>query len=271
MRNLNRKHYKWTLLFLVVAFFSCNVKNKILQNHTAVVKIMSFNIHHGNPPSDENKIDLNAIVQTIKNADADIIALQEVDVNTKRSGYINEAEILAKELKMEVFFTKAIDYEGGEYGVAILSKYPLTAKSFQKLSLAADAKAEPRVLQMATVNIPNQNPFVFANTHLDVLNTGNRPLQAQQIVVIAKQQKLPVIFAGDWNATLNTETLNIIDEFFTRTCSNCPVTCPEDGEQGAIDFIAYTKNSPFKTKNYRVLNKNTASDHYPILAEIKLK
>ncbi|MFC5285058.1 endonuclease/exonuclease/phosphatase family protein [Pedobacter alpinus] len=268
MKNLNSFNYKWPILLLVLAFSGCKINNKSTNNQQFIVKVMSYNIHHGNPPGYENKIDLKAIVETIKNADADIVALQEVDVNTKRSGNINEAEILAKELGMFLFFSKAIDFDGGDYGLAIISKYPLTETHFEKLSLAADAKAEPRILQMVTVNIPNQKPFVFANTHLDVLNTGNRPLQAKQIVAIANKHKLPFIIAGDWNATLNSTTLSIMDEAFTRTCSNCPVTCIEEGENGAIDFIAYTKSAPFKTKNYSVFSDNYASDHFPILAEI---
>ena len=270
MRNLSSCQLRMPILFMVLAFLGCKTHNNAINHTPFAVKVLSYNIHHGNPPGFEDKIDLAAIVKTIKGANADIVALQEVDVNTKRSGKINEAEILAKELNMYLYFSKAIDFDGGDYGLAILSKYPLTATKFYKLSMEADAKAEPRILQTVIVNIPNQKPFVFANTHLDVLNTGNRVLQAQQIVNIAQNYKLPFILAGDWNATLNSETLNILDKVFTRTCTNCPVTCPEEGNLGAIDFIAYTKNTKFKTMNYHVFSDNLSSDHYPVLAEIIL-
>lgn len=257
---------KLSIFFLIIGLLGCKTPGKFIQNKTVGIKIMSFNIHHGNPPGDEKKIDLDAIVRTIKDADASIIALQEVDINTLRSGKVNQAEILAKALNMEVFFSRAIDFEGGEYGLAILSKYKFKETKFYKLSSAADAKAEPRILQTVVVNFPGQQRFVFANTHLDVLNTGNRILQAKEIAAIAEKEKLSFILAGDWNAPLKSETLLVLDKVFKLTCKVCPITCPEDGT--AIDFIAYTKKSPFKTKTYKVFSDNNSSDHYPVFAEI---
>lgn len=270
MKKQNNCNLKWRIIGLLSAIAIFNAGIAIAQNNELSLKIMSYNIHHGNPPGNETMIDLKAIVKTIKKSGAAIVALQEVDVNTKRSGYINQSEVLAKKLKMHLFFSKAIDFDGGEYGLAILSKYPFAITKFHQLSSVADPEAEPRILQIVTINIPNQKPFIFANTHLDFLNNGNRVLQAEQIIGIAQNEKHPFIIAGDWNATLGSKTLMIMDKEFTRTCNICPVTCPEEGNKGAIDFIAYTKDSGFRTKNYHVFNDNHASDHYPILAEILL-
>ncbi|WP_169303329.1 endonuclease/exonuclease/phosphatase family protein [Pedobacter cryophilus] len=233
---------------------------------------MSYNIHHANPPAyqESGEIDINAIIEVINKEQPDVVALQEVDVNTKRSGKINEAQIIADKLGMQVFFAKAIDYDEGAYGLAILSKYPITDQAIYKLSLKADAKAEPRILQTAIINLPNNQKIRFANTHLDVLNTGNRELQAKEITTIAKAEQFPFLIAGDWNANVGSATLHIMDEVFSRTCETCPITCPEDGEQGAIDFIAFTHNSPFKTINYKVHQKVKVSDHYPITAKLSL-
>jgi len=258
-------------ILMSVVFFSSSVLAQGKTNRPFTIKVMSYNIHHGNPPGKENIIDLDAIAKTIAASGAAIVALQEVDVYTKRSNYINQAEILAKKLNMFVFFSKAIDFDGGEYGLAILSKFKISDANFTSLSNIADSKTENRILQWLTVNVSKGISFVFANTHLEVANTGNRPLQAKQIVEIAKQQKLPFILAGDWNATLKSETLEILDTAFLRTCEMCPVTCPEDGVDGAIDFIAFTKDAPYKTKSYTVFSDNYSSDHYPIIAEIILK
>jgi len=263
-RKINMKQV--CLLLLIVGLFT-NIN--ICQSQ--VIKIMSFNIHHGNPPEEEGKIVLDEIVKAIRESEASIVALQEVDVHTKRSGNINEAKILADQLGMYVFFAKAINYDGGEYGLAILSKYPLSDEKNYPLSLKADAHAEPRILQTVTLTLPNQKKLKFANTHLDVLQTGNRELQAAEIIEIAKTETLPMLIAGDWNATLGSKTLQIMDAFFTRACIKCPITCPEDGLDGAIDFIAFTKKSPVKILNYKVLTEVKASDHYPIVAELMLK
>lgn len=263
-RKINIKQI--CLLLFTVGLFA-NVS--ICQSQ--VIRVMSFNIHHGNPPEENGKIALDAIVKTIRESKATIVALQEVDVHTKRSGNINEAQILADQLGMYVFFAKAINYDDGEYGLAILSKYPLSDEKIYPLSLKADANAEPRILQTVTLTLPNQKKLKFANTHLDVLHTGNRELQAAEITAIAKTETLPMLIAGDWNATLGSKTLQIMDAFFTRTCITCPITCPEDGLDGAIDFIAFGKKSPFKILSYKVLEEVKASDHYPIIAELMLK
>jgi endonuclease/exonuclease/phosphatase family metal-dependent hydrolase len=235
------------------------------------IKVMSYNIHHANPPGKSDVIDLDAITKTIESSGADIVALQEVDINTKRSNNINQAQELARKLNMNVYFSKAIDFEGGEYGLAILSKFKIADSKNVSLSKAADSTTENRILQSVTVNVAKDVSLIFANTHLEVSNTGNRELQAKEIVEFAKQQQLPIILAGDWNATLKSTTVNVLDTAFQRTCDICPVTCPEDGDNGAIDFIAFTKNSQFKTQKYTVFNDNRSSDHYPILAEIQLK
>lgn len=269
MKIMNSRFVLGVLISISVFSSDLLAKEKIKKSFT--IKVMSYNIHHGNPPGKENIIDLDAIAETIATSGADIVALQEVDVDTKRSNHIHQAEILAKKLNMFVFFSKAIDFDGGEYGLAILSKFKISNANFTSLSKIADSKTENRILQWLTVNVSEGISFVFANTHLEVANTGNRPLQAKQIVEIAKQQKLPVVLAGDWNATLKSETLDILDTAFLRTCEVCPVTCPEDGVDGAIDFIAFTKDAPYKTKSYTVFSDNYSSDHYPIIAEIVLK
>jgi endonuclease/exonuclease/phosphatase family metal-dependent hydrolase len=234
---------------------------------------MSFNIHHANPPAEEvsGKIDIDGIVNAINKVKPDVVALQEVDVNTQRSGKIDEATLIAEKLGMQVFFAKAIDYDDGEYGLAILSKFEMSNHEINRLSLKADAKAELRILQTVILNLPKGKKIKFGNTHLDVLNTGNRELQAEEIVNLAKKENLPFILAGDWNANVGSTTLNILDSVFTRTCTTCPVTCPGDGEQGAIDFIAFAKNHSFKVTNYKVYSQDTSSDHYPISVKLKLR
>lgn len=254
---------------VLILFLSLNT----LFVFSQTLKVMSFNIHHANPPAEEEsgKIDIDGVVNAIKRVKPDVVALQEVDVNTNRSGKINEAILIAQKLEMQVFFAKAIDYDGGEYGLAILSKWGMTDHEIKPLSFLADTKAEPRILQTVILNLPEGKKIKFGNTHLDVLNTGNRELQAVDIVDFAKKENLPFILAGDWNANVGSTTLNILDSVFTRTCTKCPVTCPGDGDQGAIDFIAFAKKHSFKATSYKVYSQDTSSDHYPISVKLKLR
>lgn len=90
--------------------------NKILA--VPQLRILCYNIHHANPPSKPGLIDLAAVANVIKQQAPDLVALQEVDVNTIRSGKTsNQAADLAKLSGMPYYyFAKAIDYEGENTG-----------------------------------------------------------------------------------------------------------------------------------------------------------
>ncbi len=96
------------------------------------------------PPGKTGLIDIDAIARVINDAHPDIVALQEVDKGTARSGAIDEAKLLAEKTGLQYQFYKAIDHDGGEYGLAILSRYPL--KATKLVPLPQQIKAENRIL-----------------------------------------------------------------------------------------------------------------------------
>jgi endonuclease/exonuclease/phosphatase family metal-dependent hydrolase len=235
------------------------------------IRVMAYNIHHANPPSKPDYIDIDAIVRVIHNQNPDIVALQEVDVNTTRSGSIDEAVEIASELDMNVFFGKAIDYQGGEYGVAILSKYPLSEEVVHRLPTKAETNGEPRVLATAKVTLPDGTEIRFGSTHLDAQRDSvNRELQINKIVEIASAEKLPFIIAGDFNATPGSEVIRVLDSHFKRTCDSCPYTSSAANPRRTIDFIAYKHpENKFSVESHKVINEKYASDHLPLISVIK--
>ena len=262
------------LLSSIMVLLSCSPK---LQQATPAnvrsLKVMSYNIHHANPPAEPGKIDLDAIAKAIKDQDPDLVALQEVDVNTARSGKINEASILALKLGFKgFFFAKAINHEGGDYGVAILSKYPISNNQIHRLPTQEGTKGEPRVLATAQVNLPGGRKIRFGSTHLDAQkNDTNRLLQVAEINKIAAQEELPFIIAGDLNATPESAVIKIFDEQFTRTCSDCAFTIPQINPTKAIDFIGFSKASNLEVVSHQVIPERYASDHLPIVSVLKFK
>lgn len=232
------------------------------------LKILCYNIHHANPPSKPNLIDLDAIVRVIKESNADIVAMQEVDKNTVRSGNIDEAKLIAEKTGLHYQFFKAIDHDGGDYGLAIFSKYPL--KKAKLIPLPQQIVAEKRILAYVTIAIGKQK-IVFANTHLDATKTNeNRTLQMQHILKELQNISLPVILCGDLNSVADSEAIQQLDTQFKRTCiENCPGTIPVINPRRTIDYIA-TKNSSFSLLEYKVIAETYASDHRPITATFKL-
>jgi len=234
--------------------------------------VLCYNIHHANPPSKgAGFIDMDAIANVITEHNPDVVALQEVDVNINRSGNIDQARILAEKSGMKYYyFGKAIDHDGGDYGVAILSKHELSGMETIKLPADPETKSEPRVLAVATVEMANGFRFVFGTTHLEVRHESNRLMQVAAIQRYAESLTLPFVIAGDFNAKPESESIKALDKTFQRTCEDCAPTIPVINPTRAIDFIAFTPADYFKVLRHEVVDETYASDHLPVYAELEV-
>jgi endonuclease/exonuclease/phosphatase family metal-dependent hydrolase len=241
--------------------FSCAVKNQNPANSNETT-ILTYNIHHANPPSKPEFIDIDAICRVITESGADIVALQEVDRQTKRSGNIDQAQVIAKKLGFNYHFFKAIDHDGGDYGLAILSKLPI--KDPQTHRLPQVEKAEERILAMLQVKVGKEWIY-FANTHLDASKSqDNRITQMKHINEVVSKAELPVIICGDFNSRPDSEVIRIMDTQFKRTCvDDCLPTIPQINPRNTIDYIA-TRNLSWKQQHIEVIQETYASDHLPV-------
>ena len=237
------------------------------------LKVMSYNVHHCNPPAKPGVIDIAAIASVINDAKPDLVGLQEIDVNTGRSGKtVNQAAELARLTGMNYHFGKAIDHDGGEYGVAILSKYPISDPRVFPLTSLADLKGEPRILLTANIRLASGRVIRFANTHLDAQkNPANRMAQIKDINVIASKENLPFIITGDFNAYPESEVIKTMEGVFKRTCNECDPTIPADKPTKSIDFIAFKRQDPFRLVSHQVIAAPHPSDHLPVLSTLILK
>ncbi|MEX2512637.1 MAG: endonuclease/exonuclease/phosphatase family protein [Cyclobacteriaceae bacterium] len=232
------------------------------------LKILAYNIHHANPPSQPNLIDLEAIAKVILESEAELVALQEVDVHTSRSGKeMDQAAELAKLTGMHYYFSKSIEYQGGEYGNAILSKYPI--ENQEKLSLPAEEGTEPRAILVVEVTLPKGKTIKFGSTHLDYTSKTNAHQQAEAITSFFEEEKLPVVLGGDFNAVPGSDAINQLDGLFKRTCEeDCPPTIPVINPNRVIDFIIFSPKDHFRVITHRTINETYASDHLPLFAEL---
>jgi Metal-dependent hydrolase len=257
---------------LLLIVFSCQRKS-VSQGQTTgsstqqELRVLCYNIHHANPPSKADFIDIDAIARVIREAKPDVVALQEVDKNTGRSGNIDEARMLAEKTGLQYHFFKAIDHDGGDYGLAILSQLPM--KDPGHLPLPQVVEAENRILSYVTITV-NAQELLFANTHLDASREhDNRVVQMQAILKKLEAEKKPVILCGDLNSMAGSEPINLLDTQFRRTCINdCPGTIPVNKPIRTIDYIA-TRNLPWPLLSYEVIPETYASDHRPIIAVFK--
>ncbi len=234
----------------------------------STIRVLSYNIHHGAPAGTTAPINLDNIAAVIKAQNPDLVALQEVDRNTNRAG-VDQAKVLGSKLGMHYYFSKSINYQNGEFGVAILSKYPIVSTERLVLSNKV-AGGEQRTLGVVTVEVPGLGKIKLATAHLDLV-LGNREAQVHEINEYSKKSEYPVILAGDLNMTrFDPEFLPLRAEFLLSCTSSCPLTFPADKPTKEIDFIMLNTNAAKKltVDKYESITGKLESDHLPLLGVI---
>jgi endonuclease/exonuclease/phosphatase family metal-dependent hydrolase len=262
-----RFHALACVLGLLLLLGGCGRSTKLAGKGT--LRVMTYNIHHANPPTEPVKIDIEAIAGVINQQKPDLVALQEVDVRTERSGKSrDQAREIARLTGMQSFFMKALDFQGGEYGIAVLSKYPIVDSAGYLLPRKATLGGEDRAVASITVQLPGKEKIIFASTHLD-LQEENRLAQAKALIGHFRDSRLPMILGGDFNALEGSPVINLFDSAFTRTCrDNCAPTIPVKNPNRTIDFIMYKSENDFKVISTQVIDEQYASDHLPVVVEL---
>lgn len=256
-----------TVLLVLLAFLSLSVTYAQNGKKEKVLKVLTYNIHHANPPSKDGFIDLSAIAKVINESGADLVALQEVDVHTQRSGKeVDQAAELGRLTGMNHFFVKGIDYEGGEYGVAVLSRFKILKTDSLRLPMKEGIGGEPRVLALITVKPAKGKKMVFGSTHLD-LKSETRVLQAEAITAHLQKLNLPVILGGDFNAKPESQEIGVFDQHFKRSSIPNGFTIPVTKPNREIDFIMFKPEDRFKVVKHEVIIEQYASDHLPVYVE----
>jgi endonuclease/exonuclease/phosphatase family metal-dependent hydrolase len=236
---------------------------------TNTFRVMTYNIHHG--LGTDGKIDLERIAALIKTQKVDIVALQEVDRGTVRIERKDLPAELAKLTGMHVCFEKNIGYQGGQYGNAILSRFPILQKTnvhYQMLK-----PHEQRGLLQCVLDVHGRK-LLFMSTHLDYHNDdAERALDVKTIKAAADANPgVAVIVAGDFNEGPGSRTYNRLSEFLTDTWKavgqGAGHTFSSSAPLSRIDFIWYSK--ALRPLNATV-PKTKASDHLPVVAEFALE
>lgn len=242
------------------------------------VRVMTYNIF-GARASSGAPADLEALARVINREKPDLVALQEVDVHTRRTGIdVHQAQELARLTGMDWYFTKAIDVAGGEYGDAVLSRLPILEKQRYALPVAPEVGGEFRTVAMIRVKKEDQE-FYFAATHLDHLaQEDSRLLQAAEIKRIVTALSKPLMLGGDFNAVPGSRTMDIMRSFMNLGCGQqCGLTFPSDKPDRTIDYIMTTPVNRFSAIRYNSITgyddvlKVFASDHRPVVADFNIE
>jgi endonuclease/exonuclease/phosphatase family metal-dependent hydrolase len=87
-----------------------------------------------------------------------------------------------------------------------------------------------------------------------------------------KSFTLPCVIGGDLNAGPESQTLSVLDSVLTRSCrTDCPLTIPTEHPIKTIDYILYSPTARFESLGVRPIRETYASDHLPVVADIRIK
>ena len=249
------------LAFVAVAFASV-----ALAQDAKSLKIMSYNVRNARGLDD--KTDYARVAAVVKAEAPDVCAIQELDCKTKRSKGVDVLEELAKGAEMIPSYGPAIDYQGGKYGVGVLSKEkPMRVEYFP-----LPGREEQRCLLLVEFE-----KFVFCCSHWS-LTEEDRNATVAIATDKMKEQKKPVFICGDFNAKPDDVAIKNLKEDWTILSSD-EFTFPADKPSIRIDYICVadpTENSKPQdwldaVKDARVVNEPVASDHRPIVVELDAK
>lgn len=227
------------------------------------LRFMTYNIKHGEVSS------LDAIASVIKGQAPDLVALQEVDSLTNRSGKVDQAARLGQLTGMYASFVPSLlSYDGGQYGLTLLSRYPIRSSTRIPLRSAA----EQRVLALYEVELDAQHILPVGVTHFGTVDAAERLNQAADVKA-ALTGKPWALLGGDFNASPSesgiTSLLQLLTDAWARGGSGSGYTSSASFPTRRIDYLmlgsAWT--SPVTA---RVVSASSQSDHLPVVATLIL-
>ena len=244
---------KKNLLFIFAALFIFSAQ---AQN---TLKLMSYNIKNANGM--DNVCNFQRIANVINNTSPDVVAIQEVDSMTNRSGQKYVLGEIAERTQMHGYFAPAIDYDGGKYGIGLLTKQvPLRLQS-----LPLPGREEARTLILAEFA-----DYIYCCTHMS-LTEEDRMKSLELVKAFTSSSTKPLFLAGDMNAEPESGFIKELQKDFQILSNPKQHTFPAPDPKETIDYIATLKQNAkgFAVISAKVINEPMASDHRPILVELR--
>lgn len=234
---------------------------------TVGVRVVSYNIRHGRGLDD--RVDLERTAAVLRRFDADFVALQEVDEGVERSGGVDQAARLGELLGMDHAFGSFFDYQGGRYGMAILSRCPIRRAEPVRLPEGN----EPRIALVAEIELPDGRALTVVNVHFDwVGDDAFRYAQASRVADLIEELADPFLLIGDFNDLPGSRTLALFHRLATEVAKPAggEFTFPSTEPVREIDYVFVSRSDAWVVDSVRVEVEWAASDHRPVVAALSL-
>lgn len=243
---------KYIFIFLLcLLFVSCHKIDTL--------RLMTYNVHHCRGIDD--KIDYERIADVIKRTSPDFVALQELDSATVRNGGKVCIDEIACRTNMHSSYASAIKFDGGGYGIGLLSKEAPSSVKVVPLS----GREENRILLFVEFE-----KCVVCCTHFS-LNGDDRKTSSEIVCEVMKGINKPLFLAGDMNCHVDDPEQVVLNKCFIALNDCKKYTYPSIEPKECIDFIYALDNGfSYNVKESIVLTDDSvASDHLPLYVDIE--
>ncbi|HET7360692.1 MAG TPA: endonuclease/exonuclease/phosphatase family protein [Salinimicrobium sp.] len=265
-KNSRRIH---SIIFIFFLIFAGRAQENS-SDEGITLRILSYNIHHGETTNGD--LDLKAVAKVINEVNPDLVALQEVDYKTDRVEQRDILSELATLTKMPYsFFGKAVNYDGGEYGVGVLSKWEFLETT--NIPLPHEPGKEPRTMAGGTILVESGDTITFFSTHLDHLKDDTERIsQVRKIENIFSKSRYPKILAGDLNDVPGSTSIRILESNLKSSYDkdDPQPTFPSSSPIKKIDYVMGYPKEKWKIVETKVICDKIASDHCAYLVVLKL-
>lgn len=229
---------------------------------------MTYNIQHG--AGMDQKVNLQRTAEVINREHPDLVGLQEVDRGVERTGRIDEIALLAEATHMEYAFAYNLRYQGGQYGVAILSRFPILILDHRRYDNRREARRRGFIRIEVSVG---GRKVSFATTHLDYQYEDGRIFETEQLLQALKDVKDPLIIVGDFNEETKGDAYKLMRKRFSDAWEESGMagglSYPAEKPVKRIDYIFYSTAGSFKVLGAHLVDA-LASDHRAVVADLEI-
>lgn len=234
--------------------------------NTTGISVVSFNIKSGHGA--DGSVQLDLLASTLASWKPDLVLLQEVDKDQLRTGRVDQPAYLGQKLRFySTFGANMAGRSGGQYGTALLSRYPILSVENTRLPrLAGD---EPRGLLHAVLDVDGTKLSAYV-VHLQHTSSAARLSQMRAIQRIVAADPLPKVIGGDFNTTPGSAVMAMARSFASDTWAAVGtgpgLTVPRVAPRRRIDYLLQSGLVP---QDMQVLTP-TVSDHRALWARLAL-
>jgi endonuclease/exonuclease/phosphatase family metal-dependent hydrolase len=239
-----------------------------LASAQGTIRIMTYNVH--SCIGLDGRLSVRRVAEVLERYSPHFVALQEVDVVCRRTGFRDQLEELSRLWPSQPFFYPAMVKGGGRYGIGCLSRLPVREYRGYDLPRQRGGGGEPRVAIEARLELPGGHPLTVVNTHLG-LTRGDRMAQISGLERIIDRAEGAVVVLGDFNCPPHSREVRRLLRRLQATSLVSPRTWFGAFPVRVLDYVLLRDAGRVK-KSFVPIDHLTkvASDHLPLIVDLVL-